>query len=418
MKQKKLLNKIFRIMCNKIVVKSILSSLILIIISYFVNNSPLFTGESMLQYSIIQHFCNKWGIHKKIGYGDAVFYNVSYDKMLIPAVSDTKNQDTLGVNVITDRLKLFRFLKYLEKTDKYKYIILDLTFEKTESSIYDDSLFRQISLMRDIIVANHTEIVFADSNLISSEKTGLVTFLTTSATTNFGRFEYLQNNTNSLPLTVYEKIHPDKCMERTGWGYLSLYTIGRKLCQNCCFLTFDDSFVEQVIGKYNNIYYTQSNKYINMGKFISNPIYDDKLLLNLIAKNTKNKYVVIGDYIGDIHDTYMGPIPGSVIMMRALATLEEGGNLVYPFHVLLWFIVFFLINVAIYYDKPVSRLLPIIKTIKHKWFHFMCSLISFSFVLILISILEYICDYPVYSLMIPLLFFSVLKIITQYKKTS
>lgn len=409
-------NKVYRFVKNKYVIYSLISSLLLIFTSYFANNSPLFTGESMMQYSFIQNVCEKIGIHKTLSYGDAVFYNVSYDKMLIPAISDDDKQDTLGVNVITDRQKLLRFLRLLNKTDKYKYIIIDLTFDRKDISIYDDSLFHQISEMRDIVVANHSEINFADSSLIVSGKTGLVTFFTTSVTTNFGRFEYIQNDNNSLPLTVYEDLNLEKRMKRIGFDRLSFYTIGGRLCQNACFLTFDNSFVETDIEKLNDKYYTQSNKYINLGKFIDDPIYDETLLLNLVERNTNNKYVVIGDFIGDIHDTYIGPIPGSVIMMRALATLEEGGNIIYVLHITLWFVVFFLINFSIFYDKSISRRLLILRNVKYKWFHFLISIISFGLVLIITSTVEYICNYPVFSLMIPILYFSVLKIIIQYKK--
>lgn len=413
---KERIKKVYCYVKKKYVVYSFISSLILIFISYFANNSPLFTGESMIQYSLIQNICEKIGIHKTVNYGDAIFYNVSYDKMLIPSISDDDRQDTLGVNVITDRQKLLRFLKLLNKTDKYKYVIIDLTFDKKDVSVYDDSLFHQISEMRDIVVANHSEINFADSNIVELGKTGLVTFFTTSVTTNFGRFEFMLNKDNSLPLVIYEKMNPGKRMKRYGCGRLSFYTLGGRLCQNACFLTFDNSFVGPITEKLDDNHYTLSDKYINLGKFIDNPIYDETLLSNLIERNTNNKYVVIGDFIGDIHDTYIGPIPGSVIMMRALATLEEGGNMVYVLHIFLWFVVFFFISLSLFYDKPISKRVPMIRNIKRKWFHFLFSVISFGFVLILNSILEYICDYPVYSLMIPILYFSVLKIIIKYKK--
>ena len=182
--------KVYRYLKNKFLIYSFISSMLLIIITYFVNNSPLFTGESMLQYAIIQNICEKVGLHKNRNYGDAIFYNVSYDKMSIPAVSADAQKDTLGFNIVTDRQKLFRFLKLLNKTDKYKYVIIDLIFDKKDVSAYDDSLFHQISQMRNIVVANHTEINFADSNIVSLGKTGLVTFYITNVTTNFSRFEF------------------------------------------------------------------------------------------------------------------------------------------------------------------------------------------------------------------------------------
>ena len=372
----------------------------------------------MFQYFVFQNICEKLGIHKDINYGDAIFYNVSYDKMLIPAVEGKDRNDTLGVYAVTDRQKLIRFLHLLNKTNKYKYVIVDLTFDKKESSIYDDTLFHQISKMRDVVVANHTEINFADSNLVISGKTGLVTYYSTTASTNFGRFVFTINDVKSLPIVVYESIYPEKRMERHGCGYLSFYTIGGNLCQNCCFLTFDKSYINPAIEKLNDTLSIQSSKYINLGRFISSPDFDEDLLSKLIDTNTTNKYVVIGDFIEDVSDTYIGQMPSPVITMRALATLEEGGNLVFLSHLIGWFVIFFMINLSIFYNKPVYERFPFLKRINYKWFQFLFSIISYGFILMMGSTIEYIFDYPVYSLMIPLLYFSIIKILIQYKHTN
>lgn len=406
-------NRIKNFVKKKYVKYAFVSSLLLIIISYFVNNSPLFTGESMMQYFVIQNVCEKLGIHKTVDYGNAVYYNVSYDKMEIPAIG--KKNDTLGVNVITDRKLLLRFLSLLEKSKQYKYVILDVVFDKNDHTIYDDSLFNQIHNMRDIVIANDTKIVCADPSLISSGKAGWVNFYTTNVTTNFARYEYMTHDINSLPLVIYENIHPEKHMKRYGWGRLSLYTIGGRLCQNSCFLTFDNSFYEIDTGSMKEKIISVE-KFNNLGVIINDTIYSEEELTDLIAKNTADKFVVIGDFIGDIHDTYMGPLPGTVLLMRALATLEEGGNLVYLLHVFLWFVIFFVINLVILNNKPISKYIPIVRYIKCKWLHFTLSIITYGVILIVCSMLEYICGYPIYSLVIPILYFSLLKIYVQYQK--
>lgn len=406
-------------MKKRSVLYSLVSSLILIFISYFYNNFPLFTGESMFQYYWIQKVCESIGIHKSVNYGDAVFYNMSYDKMLIPAI-DKKSEtdiDTLGDYSVTDRLKILTLLQQLEKTDKYKYVILDVVFDKKEPSKYDDALFSQISKMRNVVVANHTELNFASPELEKLGKTGLVTFYTTKVSTNFGRIEYTINDKRSLPLVVYENINSGVRMKRYGIGRLSFYTIGGKICQNSSFLTFDDYFVKKNQSETKNNYYISSEKYINYGKFISNPHLDENLLLKMISRNTNKKYVVIGDFYSDVHDTYVGAIPGPIIMMRGLANLEEGGNIVRLSHVLLWFFVFFIINISILYNRPISRSVPIIKNITYKWFHFIFSLFSFGVFLFICSIFEYICGYPIYSLVIIIIYFSLLKVFIQYKNS-
>ena len=404
--------KVYRYLKNKYVLYSFISSLFLILISYFVNNSPLFTGESMLQYYGLQKICEKIGIHKTVSYGNAIYYNMSYDKMLVPSVDLL---DTIGNNCVSDRGKLLRFLQLLDSTNRYKYVIVDLLFDKSERSEYDDALYLQIKKMRNIIIADHLEADHAWPEFQESKKSGFVTFFATTVSTNFGRMEYSNGSKKSLPLTVYENMNPKSTMKKYGFGRLSLYTMGGKLCQNSCFLTFDNNFVKPFKTEKKPDFYVHSKKFINLGLFIDNPTRDVVELKELISINTNNKYVVIGDFVGDVHDTYMGAIPGSVIMMRALATLEEGGNIVKTSHVMLWLVVFFLINLSILYNKPISKHIPIIKNIPYKLFHFCFSLITFTFVLIIVSTIEYICEYPTYSLVVPIFYFSILKIYVQYK---
>jgi hypothetical protein len=402
-------------MKKKRIIFSSISSLLLILLTYFANNSPLFTGESALQYYVIQSVFD-WR-HKSVDYGDAVFYDVSFDKMLITAISDDGKNDNLGVKAVTDRQKLLRFLILLKKTDKYKHVIVDLVFDKNDRSVYDDSLFYQILQMRDITIANSSNITISDSTLVTQGKTGMIDYYITNANTNFGRWEYMTSESKSLPLVVYEKINPEKRMKKFGWGRFAFYTIGGRLCQNGCFLTFDKSYVEPVFEKLPNQRLATHDNYINLGSFISEPLYGEQLLLNLTEKQSENKYVVIGNFKEDQHDTYMGRISGSIIVMRALATLEEGGNRVYLFHELLWFVVFFLINMSILSDKPISRRIPLVRKTNRKWIHFLFSIVTFAGILIVCTTLEYLLDYPVSSIIIPSLYFSILKTIVRYKNT-
>ncbi len=396
---------------------SSISSLLLIIFTYFANNSPLFTEESALQYYVIQSVFSSIASPKPVDYGNAVFYDVSFDKMLIPAISDDKENDTLGVTVITDRQKLLRFLKLLEKTDKYKHVIVDLVFDENDRSVYDDSLFYQISIMRDITIANSSIITISDSTLVTQGRTGMIDYYITNANTNFGRWEYMTNESKSLPLVVYEKINPEKRMKRFGWGRLAFYTIGGRPCQNGCFLTFDNSYFEPTVVKLSNQKIAKYDKHINLGSFINNPRRNEQDLLYFTKKQTENRYVVIGNFSDDQHDTYMGRVPGSIIVMRALAALESGGNLVYLAPCILWFIVFFLINMSILSDKPISKRIPLVRKSKCKWIHFLFSIITFAGILTVCTTLEYLLNYPVSSITIPSLYFSILKTVVRYKNT-
>src|SRR5699024_3015769 len=87
---------------------SVINTLILTCVCYFVNNLPLFAGENLNQYLLAQKVCEYLGWSKKIDCDDAVFINVSYDKELVPAQGEG-GDDIVGSNVITDRRKLYKF---------------------------------------------------------------------------------------------------------------------------------------------------------------------------------------------------------------------------------------------------------------------------------------------------------------------
>lgn len=386
---------------------SVFSAILLSIAIYFANNSPIFLGETTWQFTIIQVLCDKMGISNEVSYGDAVFYNVGYDKELIPAINEN---DTLGVRVITDRNKLLRFLNILKDTD-YKYIIVDLTFEKNDVGIDDDSLFNLIKDMDNIVVAEHVKIPFARQELIEKGKTGLVTYYSSVFNSNFANYIYSIKDRRSIPLHVYEQINHIK-LNRYGFPPFPIYTLGGKLCQNGIFLKLDYSLGNSLYSN-NSINNITGTDYINLGAFLDNPLNTEELLHNLIKISTKNKYVVIGDFINDMKDTYIGEKPGPLVIMRALRSLEEGLNLVSPFHAIFWFFIFAIISFFILIDKPITGCF--LEIIPYKFVRFLLSLLTFTVVLLLCSVVDYVYFDRVDSLAVPVIYFSIIKIIVHFK---
>ena len=96
---------------------------------------------------------------------DALFVNVAYDKQLIERHDDYGM--TVGNVDITDRTKLKSFLETLQRTDGYKYVFLDVRFEKGFDSPEDSALFSLIKNMRNIVVATHSDIELIDTSLSS-----------------------------------------------------------------------------------------------------------------------------------------------------------------------------------------------------------------------------------------------------------
>lgn len=398
---------------------AIISSCCLLLSCYIVNNFPIFTGESMFQYICYQKICKFLGIHKEVDYGNVVFFNTSYDNAIIPTYDyhNTDIPEPIGNETITDRCKLFKLLKLLHASKSYKFIILDIGFDKKDVSQCDDSLFNQINQMDLIVFGNHENLNLTNK-LAGKDRDALVSYYITKSNTNFGRYEYSEDDKRSIPLFVYEHLHPNKKMIRYGYSRFSLFFMDGSLCQNTNFLTFDDFLTEndtaQEQTKLSNNYVSFSDDIYNIGQYLYKPEATFHEQINEIDRLTKDKIVIIGDLTNDIHDTYMGEKPGPLIIARALQTLEEGKNKVLLGQAIFWFIVFYLLSYLIYTQKNLSNYFPLIKAKLHLFVRFILSLVSYTIVLIVCSFIEYAVYDHVYSMVIPLLYFALLKIYVQY----
>ena len=74
---------------------------VLLVLSYFLNNQPLFTGEDLDQYAWMEWIKNKLGITPDVDTNDALCVNIAYDKHLVEKYDDYGM--TMGNSDVTDR---------------------------------------------------------------------------------------------------------------------------------------------------------------------------------------------------------------------------------------------------------------------------------------------------------------------------
>lgn len=409
---------------RKKIIFSLISALILIISSYFANNSPLFTGEIVEQYYSTQKVCSWIGIHRSVNYGDIAYYNVSYDKELIPAKD--KN-DTIGYNVITDRHKLTQFLNLLKRSNKYKYIILDLVFDNKDVSKNDSELLKSLEETPRLVFVTDENIctAFPELHYKSANASYYITLLSTS----FSRYEFSKGDKLSIPLHVYLNIHKDDSLEWKQWGKgpFALYFLDGHLAQNTNYLTFDNTNFNTKSGDDSEANKSYIANYVNVGTFLSNEdIYGTEGLIDELDEVTKDKIVIISNLTSDVHDTYMGDKPGALILARALQTIEEGKLKVSFLHSVYWFCLFFLITLFIIEKIPFQTFVPFAKKKWHmnnasfssivKFGKFLLSIITFSLFLWISSIFDYVISDRIYSISIPIIYFTLLKLYTQFKQ--
>lgn len=400
---------------NRYTVFSFISAIFLLVINYFANNLPVLTGEDLDQFYATQLACEILRDTEDHTYDSCCFYNVSYDKQLVYTYD--KDGDVIRTGAITDRQKLLYLLQLIEKSGTYKYVILDLMFCEGDSTEYDDELFRQIAMMDRIVFAKHDSIKTANPSI--NNKSAITQYYSTITATNFTRYEYLRGDERYLPLKVYEDLNPEKRMTRYGWRWLSLYFSGHKLCQNSVFLTFNtDSFTDKVIVDS----LKQVHAYYNLGEDVICNISDEIETLNeeSMIRNMrvlhKDKYIIIGNLVDDVHDTYAGIKPGGIIILRAIQSLEEGKNIVRPSIIIVWLLVYFFISLFICTGRNVINFLPFIRDTKYKFIHYLVDVVSFTFILFVLQVVEYALFHTVHSQLVVIIYFAVIKAIFHYKK--
>lgn len=348
---------------------------------------------------------------------DAYFINVSYDKQ----IADVKVEPNgIGHVAITDRKALLDFLTIVERAN-YKYIFLDIRFEKGYDTEWDKALFSKIESMKNIVLSHHYESPYtneegieingfgiADSLLLS--KVAYNDYYTTIFSSNFTRYQYVQGGRPSVALRMYQDIDK-KTIEHRGFFYFNDGT----LCENCPYIPIKGT-IGRPIGD------GTAADYYNLGPFLLTLGEEDDLI-----KGMNGKIVVIGDFEDDKHDTYMGMLPGPYLTYLAYKYLSRGGNNVSMVVLLLMTTVFFLIVRSILQGRtmfPWGN--PLLKFGLMKWFRrllswritkFVSKFISYSLVFTLICTVIYLVSGYVFNVMIPTMFITIISSINDFKKT-
>ena len=375
---------------------SLCNVVILLVLSYFSNNRPLFTGEDLDQYAWMEWIKDKLGFAHDVDANDALFINIAYDKQLVDKIDDLGMP--IGNIEITDRSKLLSVLQLLHKTESYKYIFLDIRFEKGyDVSDVDSALFAEISSMKNIVVANHSDIELADSSLL--KKAAISDYYATITQTNFTRYQYRCDSVESVPLFAYHEL-TGNTIEKYGWFYIC----NKRLCYNSMFVHFP-------VENWDEFDENQSKVYYNLGSDIL-----DNYSENDIKTLTKGKYIVIGDMVEDVHDTYSGLKPGSVITYYSFQELMKGRHFIKYGMMLFLAVLFFLISLSLFETRPILRRLPFIRNSHSRIFHFLLDFVEYTLILALTMIILYVIFGIATSIVLPSAYFAIQKSIIRFKR--
>ena len=380
---------------KKAIVISLCNVIVLLFLSYILNNQAIFTGEDLNKYAWMEWIKDKCGLSRDIEEKkDALFVNVAYDKQLI------ERYDNYGMTIgnvdITDRGKLRAFLDILKKTDAYKYVFLDVRFEKGFESPEDSTLFPLIKNMRNIVVANHSDIELLDSSL--SSKTAINDYPVTIIESNFARYEYLKHKQPSVALYAYRELTGNTIDK-----HFCFYTSNHKLCHKTL-------FINAPIEDWSEFDEQQNKMYYNLGSDLLENYSDEE-----IASLTKGKYIVIGDMIEDIHNTYSGPKPGSVITYYAFVALMNGEHFVRYGLLFILGLLYFVISMSLFESDSIIERIPFIKKSRSKFIRFCASFLGYSLLLLIVMIVLNTLFGIATSIMLPSLYFAIQETIIKFK---
>ena len=145
---------------------------------YFLNSCPYPYWDDLDKYCWLDYFLTNI-VPEENDRSDAFFINVSYDRQVVDYTYSNGNLQ--GTIDITNRETLLQFLKIAERTNSYKYIFLDIRFEKGIETVTDSTLFAQIGKMRDVSYSTHSDLQNNDKAILS--KAAINDYFTTITST-------------------------------------------------------------------------------------------------------------------------------------------------------------------------------------------------------------------------------------------
>lgn len=370
----------------------------IVLASYFVANIPYPLLDSWMPFSFVELTGHR--SHVSAYPEDSVLcVNVAYDKQLAEAHSQAGFR--IGNSAVTDREKLLHFLRVAGEAD-YRYIFLDVRFPKGLVTEYDGDLFPLIAGMPRLVLSDHSSYggySIADSSLLS--KSALADYRMT-AFTGFTRYQYLQHGRESVALRMYRDMDGGDILK---WG--PFYSSGGRLCRNSQFVRIPKFVMEQEREDYTLRYPYLGAHYLDWNT-------DEEL-----ARSLKSKIILIGDFDEDLHQTYVGDVPGAMLSFLGWWELHTArhivpGWLIVVLLVLYGIIVFLLLTPhRDWYDY-----VPLLNRIKSPFWRFLMSLIGWGFILTLLQMVLYRFGSVAISTAVPAFCFSLLGAINRFRESN
>lgn len=300
-----------------------------------------------------------------------VFLDISKDITTIDDPSEAGSLDSaMGLKgaqmVVTDRKKLaYLFAELNKHRDAYKFVLCDVLFE--DNAPGDSALKQQIEKLPRLMVAGSAPKGKLDRPLFNVQF-GLADYTAINGSSFVKMPIFALGNLKSYPVAMYEETTAHRFTRHGAATYedgaFALNTIIPELY-------YRDEDLERDSGKVNTY---------DLFKLVSFPDYFSVL---------KHKYIVIGNFKNDRHNSYLGSIPGTLVLWDTYLTLRNHPLKITAIWTFLLCIVYFLISywIILHPEQKLEEL--------HKKIHvpliskFIIKYLSFIGILVAVNIISY-----------------------------
>lgn len=353
---------------------SILVAILMLVFDYWAMNSSITLGSEKGKLQIMEYVRQRlFGFTNSHISDSVLMIDVHYDKVF---VTERTTDGTLekGQVPVTDRKKLLRLLKYLQAHNDYNYVLLDIRLEASTRQPEDTALWNTISLMPRIVMARSTNAKLASPLL--EKKTGAAQYNVALWETDFVKYPFYIDSIPSMALMMYR--------EKTGYDvyqYGPLWIDRGRLARRSIIQTWD------ITNHQNRFYLGELLEELESG--------DDEDW----DGNPSGKYILIGDFEDDIHPTFIGEIPGTLLIFNAYLSLLKQRHIVSPMLLIALFFLFYFMAWSTF--------------VKKGFISWMCSFLGYSFFLTLFCFIAYLVFNEVYDILVIALLFTIFKTLVE-----
>lgn len=384
---------------RKIVISTAIASFMMLFCYFITNMGYPISGEKtiMICCEYVKNLLISNGVNT-IHNDSVTFVNVCYDLELTDKVVDG---ETIGKTAIVDRKKLYDLLSYLDKNRGYKYLLLDVFFEKGCCTPIDSALFSLINRMPRIVIPYSGERKDTLADVQLQDKAGRASYFPTMFESDFVKYPYYSDGIESLPLMMYKDRDLYGCYLHSYWLW---YSDNWRLARRSVILNMEKS---------------QPKTIINLGELVNS----ESPLIEVDTTLHTSKYIVIGDFFEkDKHNTYEGEIPGSVILFNAYLALLHGQHILSLWIGLVLFLLFIvyafvILNRTTLYELLTQIIRPTSKWGKHifQMLLFLIYWFDFPICLALLCAITYFVEGKTYDILITSLCFQFMKFVIDLK---